>query len=110
MTGKLSPLPAEKDPVKLDPEHYQLEYENDRVRVLRVHYGPHERSRLHCHPPSIVVVLSRLDFRFYNPRGREQNIIGRQGQIIAFEEAFEHEPENLSSEPFEGIMIELKPE
>ena len=28
------------DPVKVDPKHYKVEFENERVRVLRVSYGP----------------------------------------------------------------------
>lgn len=37
------------DPVKVDPKHYQVEFENDRVRVLRIRFGPHERSVMHGH-------------------------------------------------------------
>lgn len=108
MPSNSSPSPASKDPVEVDPRHYHLEFENDRVRVLRVRYGPHERSPLHRHPAAIVVNLSKCDFRFYNPGGGKQQIVGRPGQIIPFEEPFEHEPENLSSEAFEGLMIEFK--
>jgi hypothetical protein len=35
---------SEKDPVKVDPGHYSVDFENDRVRVLRIRYGPGERS------------------------------------------------------------------
>jgi hypothetical protein len=28
------------DPLQVDPKHYAIEFENDRVRVLRVKYGP----------------------------------------------------------------------
>lgn len=31
-----------QDAAKVDPQHYKVEMENSRVRVLRVHYGPHE--------------------------------------------------------------------
>ena len=36
--------PAADDPVNLDPKHYSVEFENDRVLVLRVKYGPKEKS------------------------------------------------------------------
>jgi quercetin dioxygenase-like cupin family protein len=108
MSSNSSSSPAHRDPIEVDPKHYQLEFENDRVRVLRIHYGPREKSPLHNHPPSIVVNLTKCDFRLYNPGGNKQDIMGRPGQIIPFEEPFEHEPENLSSEPFEGLMIEFK--
>jgi hypothetical protein len=32
------------DAVRVDPKHYQVEYENDRLRVLRVRFGPTEPS------------------------------------------------------------------
>ena len=33
------------DPLKADPKHYSLEFENDQVRVLRVRFGPRRKSR-----------------------------------------------------------------
>ena len=34
------------DPVEVDPKHYTVEFENDRVRVLRVKFGPHEKEAM----------------------------------------------------------------
>ena len=34
---------------KVDPKHYKVEFENDRVRVYHA-YAPHERSVMHGHP------------------------------------------------------------
>jgi hypothetical protein len=42
--------PISEDPVKVDPSHYKVELEKDRVRVLRINYGPRERSVMHGHP------------------------------------------------------------
>jgi hypothetical protein len=42
----MASVPAPKpimDPRKVDPERYKVEFENDRVRVLRVKYGPREK-------------------------------------------------------------------
>ena len=96
------------DPVEADPKHYKVEFENDRVRVLRISYGPHEKSVMHAHPPGIAVMLKDCDFRFYLPEHRIQEIIGKAGEIISFEEPFEHLPENLTDKPFEAVLIELK--
>src|SRR5690349_13346408 len=30
------------DPVKIDPKHYKVEFENDQVRVIRAQMGPHD--------------------------------------------------------------------
>ena len=52
------------DPVKLDPQHYKVEFENDRVRVLRVNYGPREKSVMHSHPDGIGLFLTSQHSRF----------------------------------------------
>lgn len=96
------------DPVEVDPKHYKLEFENDRIRVLRVSYGPHEKSVMHGHPPCIVVMLSDTDLKFKLPYGRIRDLMGKAGQILPMEEASEHLPENLSDKPFECVLIELK--
>lgn len=32
-----------QDPTKVEPKHYKLDFENDRVQVVSVHYAPHEK-------------------------------------------------------------------
>jgi hypothetical protein len=96
------------DAAKLDPRHYQVEYENDSLRVLRVKFGPNEKSVMHGHPSGVVIVLSECDFKTYLPQGRERNIMGHSGQVIGFDHPFEHLPENLSAKPFEAIFVEVK--
>ena len=38
------------DPVEVNPRHYKVEFEKDRVRVLRISYWPGEKSVMHEHP------------------------------------------------------------
>ena len=42
--GLLTASVFAQDAVKVDPQHYKVEFENDQVRVLRIHYGPHENQ------------------------------------------------------------------
>ena len=61
------PAPADlgaPDSVTADPAHYKVEFENDKVRVVRIHYGPKEKSVMHSHPAGVVVFLSDLDGQF----------------------------------------------
>ena len=97
-----------RDAAQADPKHYTVELENDQVRVLRIHFGPREKSVLHAHPAGFAILLSDCDFRFYLPQGQTQDILGKLGQIVEFTEAFEHLPENRSDKPFEAIIVELK--
>lgn len=51
---------AAQDPLKTLPDNYRLVLENDSVRVIRVHYGPHEKLPVHDHSrtPTVYVYLS----------------------------------------------------
>jgi glycine betaine/choline ABC-type transport system substrate-binding protein len=37
---------------------YRVTFENDQVRLLRINYGPNEKSVMHEHPNSIAVFLT----------------------------------------------------
>ena len=55
------------DPVNVDPKHYKVEFENERVRVLRVSYGPGEKSVMHYNPDSVIVSLTGDKTRMTTP-------------------------------------------
>ncbi len=42
--------PVTLDPVKLDPQYHKVDFENERVRVLRTLLAPHIKSPMHEHP------------------------------------------------------------
>ena len=98
---------ARRDAVTADPKHYRVEYENDKVRVLRVSYGPHEKSAMHGHPDYLVAFLTRASTRIHRPDGSSFLGVDRAGSIVAVR-AGEHAPENLLDEPIETIVIERK--
>ena len=96
-----------QDAVKIDPAHYKVEFENDKVRVLRFHYGPGEKSVMHSHPDAVAVFLTDGKIKFNLPDGKSQDAEGKAGQT-QFTPAQVHNPENVGSAPMEGIVIELK--
>jgi quercetin dioxygenase-like cupin family protein len=96
-----------QDPVKVDPKHYKVESENDQVRVLRITYGPHEKSVMHEHPASQVIYLTDVHVKFTLPGGKTQESRGKAGET-SWAPAGKHLPENLSDKPLEGILVELK--
>jgi quercetin dioxygenase-like cupin family protein len=104
-----APRPAlERDPVKLDPKHYKVELENDRVRIVRISYGSNEKSVMHQHPPGVAVFLTDGDFKFTFPDGRIEEVHQKAGDFLTFEERWEHLPESLTNKPFQALYIELK--
>ena len=40
----------------VDGKHYKVEFENEHVRVLRIHYEPHEKGETHEHILNRVVL------------------------------------------------------
>ena len=101
------PQPTAEDPVKVDPRHYKVEIENERVRVLRIKYGPGEKSVMHSHPEAIAVFLTDTNHKFTYRDGRTEDIKANAGTVQHMD-AFTHLPENLSKTPFEVIAVELK--
>jgi quercetin dioxygenase-like cupin family protein len=96
-----------QDPVKVDSKHYKVELENDQVRVLRINYGPHEKSLMHEHPPSVAIFLTDGQVRFTLPGGKTQDAPVKAG-TAQWEAAGKHLPENIGDKPFELVLVELK--
>ena len=40
------------------PDNYQVEFENDYLRIIRVRYSPGESSAMHSHEPFVGVTLT----------------------------------------------------
>ena len=102
------PQPAFRpDPVVVDPHHYQIESEDERVRILRVRYGPREKSTMHGHPACVAVFLTAARVRFTYPDGRTEEMSVSPGQAQVMTQT-DHLPENIGDSPFELVLIELK--
>lgn len=99
---------AAQDPVKVDPKHYKVELENDDVRVLRVTYGPGEKSVMHEHPPSLAVFLTDIHGNFTFPDGKTQAFDMKPGST-QWDPGGKHLPENTGGKPFELVLVEIKP-
>lgn len=96
-----------QDAVKVDPRHYKVEVENDQVRVLRITYGPGEKSVMHSHPASVATFLTDGKVKFTTPDGKAAEQTVKAGQTM-FTPAGTHLPENVGDKPFELILVELK--
>ena len=96
-----------EDPVKVDPAHYKVEFENETVRVLRIHYGPGEKSVMHSHPQAIAVFLTDHNNKMTYPDGRSEVMKGNAGEVMVTPGG-DHLPENIGDKPMELILVELK--
>lgn len=96
-----------QDPVKVDPEHYKLISENDQVRVLHVHYGPHQKSVMHSHPDGVIVFLNGGKVKFNYPDGKSEVTEMKPGDA-RYTPHTVHLPENESDKPMDAVLVELK--
>jgi oxalate decarboxylase/phosphoglucose isomerase-like protein (cupin superfamily) len=96
-----------QDPVKVDPAHYKVEMENAKVRVLRIHYGAHEKSVMHSHPAAVAIFLTDGTARMTDAKGKTQDMPVKAGQVM-YTPAQVHLPENTGDAPFDLIVVELK--
>jgi quercetin dioxygenase-like cupin family protein len=101
-----SPLLAQ-DPVKVDSRHYSVLFENDQVRVLKIRYGPKEKSVMHEHPGAVAVFQTELKAKFTLGDGTSMEREGKADSAM-WTPAEKHLPENLSDQPFELVLVEVK--
>jgi quercetin dioxygenase-like cupin family protein len=103
----LVPRLSAQDAVKVDPKHYTVVSENAQVRILKVHYGPHEKSVMHSHPAAVAVFLTDSKGQFTYPDGKTESLAGKAGDAL-YEAATIHLPENTGDNAMDLIVVELK--
>lgn len=98
---------AAQDPTRVEPKHYKLDFENDRVQVINVHYGPHEKSEMHDHPAGVSVSVTGGHLRFTDQSGKATEVYAKAGEARWFG-PHKHMVENLGDEPYNGVYIGIK--
>ncbi len=96
--------------------NYRVEFENELVRVVRVTYGPHEKSPMHEHEgnPAVIIILKEGDrIHFVNGDGTETERASEKAGSVRFAAGrapYKHSVSNLGDRPLETIRVELKPQ
>lgn len=112
VTGSLA-----QDPLKVAPKAYKLEFENDWVKVMRVHYGPREKIPAHYHTewPAAYVYLNDAGPVIFKHIGLDYGAITRPetkaGSFRLYKAIKEvHEVENTTDVPSHFLRVEFKTE
>ena len=100
--------PPELDPTRTDGDKYHSLLENERVRVLRYHDEPGDKTQLHQHPEFVMYALSTFRRRLVAPDG-SQRVRQFSAGDVAFMPAQSHAGENVGTTPTDVLLIELKP-
>jgi quercetin dioxygenase-like cupin family protein len=101
------PIMSAQDAAKVDPKHYTVMSENDQVRILKVHYGPHEKTVMHSHPNSVAVFLTDSKVQFTDAAGKKTDMAAKAGDAQA-SPGGTHLPENVTDAGMDLILVELK--
>ncbi len=96
-----------QDPTKVEPKHYKLDFENERVQVVSVHYGPHEKSAMHDHPGGVVVVITGGHLKFTDENGKVKDVFAKPGEARWFA-PFKHTVENVGDTAYNAVYVGLK--
>jgi quercetin dioxygenase-like cupin family protein len=90
-------------------KNYTPLFENDEVRVGRVTLPPGESEGLHVHPyPRVLICLEGATIEVKRRDGSIAKTVYRPGDAIYQTDTQPHEPVNVSTSRFVGVVVELK--
>jgi len=107
MQMTLSGKSLAQDPTKVAPTHYKLDFENEHVQVVSVHYGPHEKSAVHEHPGGVVVVITGGHLKFTDDKGKVTEVFAKPGEARWFN-PFKHTVENVGDSAYNAVYIGMR--
>ncbi|MGI9102963.1 MAG: hypothetical protein ACR2IF_11030 [Terriglobales bacterium] len=85
----------------------KVEFENDKVRVVRYRFNPGDKNAMHGHPDNVQVVLTDTKANVTTPDGKTTPSQGKAGQVN-WRPATVHSVQNTGDKPFEGVDVEMK--
>ncbi len=100
---------ADRDPVLVDPQHFRVNLQNERVRVVHLTMNAGEGTRMHETPDLLAVCIKECHVRLTRPDGKTQDLHMQAGDTRWVWEDTRSE-KNLGKEPLEMLLIEIKKE
>ena len=94
------------DPVVTNPDHYEVIFENERVRVLEYTDAPGDRTTPHEHPDSVMYTLSSFRRRLHV--GDTQRDVEIPAGMTGWLPAQQHSGHNIGDTETHVIFVELK--
>jgi quercetin dioxygenase-like cupin family protein len=96
-----------EDPVETDGDKYFVVLENERVRVLKYHDKPGDRTSQHAHPDYVLYAESSFKRRLTFSDGRQQEVEVKAGSVV-WMKGHIHIGENIGDTNTDVIIVELK--
>jgi hypothetical protein len=106
--GTDKPIISDHDPLKVDPAHYKLEFDNPQVRVLRIKVQPHASVPLHTYATDhVTIFLTDQNFHIKDSAGKMETAEHKAGDVVWETPATQTE-QNIGPQPFEAVIVEIK--
>lgn len=98
------------DPVKLDPKHNKLLFENPQVRVMRTWLEPGKSEKWHEHTGRgrVVVLLTPIHAKVKLVDGSESEMSLAAGEVRWTKGPGQHAGKNIGGARFDMILVEIK--
>jgi quercetin dioxygenase-like cupin family protein len=104
--GASVPVPSTNATV-VDPAHHKVEFENNRIRIVRMTYPVGAKIPMHSHLPGVSIVLTATAVHSWTPDDKETDGHTLAGSA-AWSDASSHANEVRGKSPLELVRIELK--
>jgi quercetin dioxygenase-like cupin family protein len=98
---------AAPDALTADPGHYEVMFENDAARLIRIKYPAGAKSVMHNHPAGCGIFLVDQKFKFTMASGEDQTVENHAGDVTCGDME-NHLPQNAGDKDAELILLELK--
>lgn len=95
------------DAVKLDSKHNEVLLDNDKVRVVRIHFPPGESGPMVDKRARVIIMLTDSHATVTLPDGHSEVRDGKAG-TVSFSKAGRQATNNVGTTPLENIVVELK--
>src|SRR5947199_7912576 len=96
-----------QDPAVVNAKTINVQFENDRVRVLEANLPPGVKEQVHSHPAYVIYVLEGGKYRNYAADGKTTEGELKTGEVI-YRDPLTHAAENIGNTTMHMILVELK--
>lgn len=97
----------ELNSIKAEPQHHEVMFENDQVRVVQYLIKPGEKTPKHSHPNRVNILFTDAKAKITTEDGTCTNFQGKAGSA-AWLPATTYIYENIGDKPIEGVLVEPK--
>ncbi|HKG15475.1 MAG TPA: hypothetical protein VKB12_19295 [Pyrinomonadaceae bacterium] len=94
------------DPVSVDPDHYKVLLDNERVRVLEYRAAAGDKTPMHSHPDYVTYNFDGGETNFTYPKGKPFKATSKPGEVM-WHRAETHAGQ-VGSTAVHVLIVELK--